>query len=165
MNGNAMDYDATQVDAVIESHGKEPSRVIQMLQDIQARFRYVPREAVKRLSEVLDIPEPRIYHVATFYRAFSLVPRGKHEVRVCLGTACHISGGKRIAEGFERTLGVAAGETTKDRQFTLETVNCLGACALAPLVQVDEENHGKMTLEKIDTVLAQYTAKKEKVKG
>ncbi len=97
-----MDYDVSQVDDVIENYGKNPSRVILMLQDIQTRFRYVPREAVRRLSEVLSIPEPQIYHVATFYKTFSLVPRGMHEVRVCLGTACHISGGKRIAEGFER---------------------------------------------------------------
>ena len=148
-----MDYDVSQVDDVIESYGRNPSRVILMLQDIQTRFRYVPREAVRRLSEVLAIPEPQIYHVATFYKTFSLVPRGVHEVRVCLGTACHISGGKRIAEGFERTLGIKAGQTTKDKQFTLETVNCLGACALAPLVQVDEENHGKMTLDKIAKIL------------
>ncbi len=157
-----MDYDVSQVDEIIENYGKKSASVIAMLQDIQARFRYIPREAVRRLSEVLQIPEPQIYHIATFYKAFSIVPRGKHEIRVCLGTACHISGGKRIAEGFERSLGVSAGETTKDKFFTLETVNCLGACALAPLVQVDEENHPKMTMEKIDKVLQLYKTKEKK---
>ncbi len=154
-----MDYDVKTVDDIIASHGKKPASVIGMLQDIQSRFRYIPRPAVRRLSEVLSIPEPQIYHIATFYKAFSIVPRGKHEVRVCLGTACHIAGGKRIAEGFERALGVSAGKTTKDKNFTLETVNCLGACALAPLVQVDEENHAKMTMEKIDKVLQLYKTK------
>ncbi|MBN1572923.1 MAG: NAD(P)H-dependent oxidoreductase subunit E [Deltaproteobacteria bacterium] len=151
-----MNYSEKSVDKIVKDHNGDASKVILMLQDVQSEFRYIPREAVKKLSDDLDIPEARIYHIATFYKAFSLVPRGEHEIRVCLGTACHIKGGKRIAEGFERALKVKAGETTKDKKFTLETVNCLGACALAPLVQVDEENHSKMTIEKIDKVLKQY---------
>jgi NADH-quinone oxidoreductase subunit E len=157
-----MPYKPAFVEEVITSFGSEPSRVIQMLQDIQSKYRYIPREAVAQLSETLDIPEPHIYHIATFYKAFSLEPRGKHEIKVCLGTACHIKGGKRIAEGFERSLNIKAGKTTKDKMFTLETVNCLGACALAPLVQVDEDNHGKMTMEKVDKVIKAYTDKKKK---
>jgi len=155
-----MSYNPSFVEDVIKSFGSEPSRVIQMLQDIQHEYRYVPREAVAQLSSTLDIPEPQIYHIATFYKAFSLEPRGKHEIKVCLGTACHIKGGKRIAEGFERSLNVKAGKTTSDKMFTLETVNCLGACALAPLVQVDEDNHGKMTMEKVNKVIKTYTDKK-----
>ena len=155
-----MSYKPAFVEDVIKSFGSEPSRVIQMLQDIQSEYRYIPREAVSQLSETLDIPEPQIYHIATFYKAFSLEPRGRHEIKVCLGTACHIKGGKRIAEGFERSLDVRAGKTTADKMFTLETVNCLGACALAPLVQVDEDNHGKMTMEKVGTVIKSYTDKK-----
>jgi NADH-quinone oxidoreductase subunit E len=151
-----MDYDVAQVDEVIESHGKKPSSIILMLQDIQTRFRYVPREAVRRLSAVLQIPESQIYHIVTFYKAFSLVPRGKHEIRVCLGTACHISGGKRIAEGFENTLKVKTGHTTKNGEFTLETVNCVGACGLAPVVMVDEEVHGMVKPSKIAEILGHY---------
>ena len=151
-----MDYDVSQVDEIIENYSKKPASVIAMLQDIQTRFRYVPREAVRRLSEVLLIPEPQIYHIATFYKAFSLVPRGRHEIRVCLGTACHISGGKRIAEGFESTMKIQTGQTTRDGQFTLETVNCVGACGLAPVVMVDEEVHGKMRPSKIAEILDHY---------
>jgi NADH-quinone oxidoreductase subunit E len=151
-----MDYDVSQVDEVIAHYGKKPASVIAMLQDIQTRFRYVPRQAVRRLSEVLAIPEPQIYHIATFYKAFSLVPRGKHEVRVCLGTACHISGGKRIAEGFETALKIQTGQTTKDGEFTLETVNCVGACGLAPVVMVDEEVHGMVKPSKIAEIIGKY---------
>jgi NADH-quinone oxidoreductase subunit E len=151
-----MDYDVAQVDEVIKSYGAKPSSVILMLQDIQTRFRYIPREAVRRLGEVLGIPEAQIYHIVTFYKAFSLVPRGKHEIRVCLGTACHISGGKRIAEGFEGELGVKTGDTTKDGSFTLETVNCVGACGLAPVVMVDEEVHGMVKPSKIAEILGHY---------
>jgi NADH-quinone oxidoreductase subunit E len=151
-----MDYDVKQVDKIIEDYGKKAVSVILMLQDIQTRFRYVPREAVRRLSEVLQIPEPQIYHIVTFYKAFSLVPRGKHEIRVCLGTACHISGGKRIAEGFESTLNVKTGDTTKDGQFTLETVNCVGACGLAPVVMVDEAVPGMVKPSKIAEILGHY---------
>jgi len=155
-----MSYNPSFVEDVIKSFDSESSRVIQMLQDIQSEYRYIPREAVAQLSSTLDIPEPQIYHIATFYKAFSLEPKGRHEIKVCLGTACHIKGGKRIAEGFERSLDVKAGKTTSDKMFTLETVNCLGACALAPLVQVDEDNHGKMTMEKVDKVIKKYTDKK-----
>jgi NADH-quinone oxidoreductase subunit E len=151
-----MDYDASQVDKVIENYGKKPASVIAMLQDIQTRFRYVPRDAVRRLSEVLAIPEPQIYHIVTFYKAFSLTPRGKHEIRVCLGTACHISGGKRIAEGFESSLKLQTGQTTADGEFTLETVNCVGACGLAPVVMVDEEVHGMVKPSKIAEILGHY---------
>lgn len=151
-----MDYDVSKVDNIIEAYGKEPSKLIQMLQDVQSEFRYIPKEAVKRLSEKLDISEAQIYHISTFYKAFSLIPKGKHELKVCLGTACHIRGGKRIAEGFERVLEIKVGETTPDKMFTLETVNCLGACALAPLTQIDEDNYGKMTIEKIGRVIKNY---------
>lgn len=151
-----MNYDAKQVDEIIAGYGKNPSSIILMLQDVQTRFRYVPREAVRRLSEVLGIPEPQIYHIATFYKAFSLAPRGRHEIRVCLGTACHISGGKRIAEAFEGELGVEQGNTTADGNFTLETVNCVGACGLAPVVMVDEEVHGMVKPSKIAEILGHY---------
>jgi NADH:ubiquinone oxidoreductase subunit E len=151
-----MDYDAKQVDEIIKDYGTKPSGIILMLQDVQAKFRYVPREAVRRLSEVLRIPEAQIYHIVTFYKAFSIVPRGKHEVRVCLGTACHISGGKRIAEAFEGELAVKTGQTTTDGNFTLETVNCVGACGLAPVVMVDEEVHGKVKSLKIAEIIGRY---------
>jgi len=151
-----MDYNEKSINKIVKDYDAKASRIILMLQDVQSEFKYIPKEAVKKLSNDLDIPEAQIYHITTFYKAFSLIPKGEHEIRVCLGTACHIKGGKRIAEGFERALDVKPGETTTDKKFTLETVNCLGACALAPLVQVDEENHSKMTIEKVDKVLKKY---------
>jgi len=151
-----MDYNEKSINKIVKDYDAKASSIILMLQDVQSEFKYIPKEAVKKLSNDLDIPEAQIYHITTFYSAFSLIPKGEHEIRVCLGTACHIKGGKRIAEGFERALDVKAGDTTEDKKFTLETVNCLGACALAPLVQVDDENHSKMTIEKVDKVLKKY---------
>ena len=106
--------------------------------------------------ERLGIPVTQAYMVATFYKSFSLVPRGEHEIHVCLGTACHLRGGQRLVENFERILKVKAGETTADMKFTLETVNCLGACALAPLVRVDQKNYGKMSGDKIAKIIKEY---------
>ena len=137
--------DLKKVDEIIDKYNAEKSSLIGIFQDIQAEWRYLPREAIARVVERLGIPMTQAYMVATFYKSFSLVPRGEHEIHVCLGTACHLRGGQRLVENFERTLKVKAGETTADMKFTLETVNCLGACALAPLVRVDQKNYGKMS--------------------
>jgi NADH-quinone oxidoreductase subunit E len=148
--------DLKKVDEIIDKYNAEKSSLIGIFQDIQAQWRYLPREAIARVVERLGIPLTQAYMVATFYRSFSLVPRGEHEINVCLGTACHLRGGQRLLENFERALKVKAGATTADMKFTLETVNCLGACALAPLVRVDQKNYGKMSGDKIAKIIKEY---------
>jgi len=148
--------DLKKVDQIIDKYNAEKSSLIGIFQDIQAEWRYLPREAIARVVERLGIPITQAYMVATFYKSFSLVPRGEHEIHVCLGTACHLRGGQRLVENFERTLNVKAGETTADKKFTLETVNCLGACALAPLVRVDQKNYGKMSGDRITKIIKEY---------
>ena len=148
--------DLKKVDQIIDKYNAEKSSLIGIFQDIQAEWRYLPREAIARVVERLGIPITQAYMVATFYKSFSLVPRGEHEIHVCLGTACHLRGGQRLVENFERTLNVKAGETTADMKFTLETVNCLGACALAPLVRVDQKNYGKMSGDRVTKILKEY---------
>ncbi len=128
--------------------------LIQVLQDIQDRFHWLPPEALEQVADALGVPLVKVYGVATFYRSFSLSPRGRHICTVCLGTACHVRGGEAVMEQFERKLGIAAGETTPDGAYTLERVNCLGACALAPLAVVDGRYHGQMTEAKVEAVLA-----------
>ena len=149
--------DLKRVDEIIDKYNAEKSSLIGIFQDVQAEYRYLPKEAISRVVERLSIPLTQAYMVATFYKSFSLVPRGEHEIHVCLGTACHLRGGQRLVENFERTLGVKAGGTTKDMKFTLETVNCLGACALAPLVRVDQKNYAKVTGDKISKIIKEYS--------
>ena len=156
-NSREMKMDLKRVDEIIDKYNAEKSSLIGIFQDIQAEFRYLPKEAISRVVERLTIPLTQAYMVATFYKSFSLVPRGEHEIHVCLGTACHLRGGQRLVENFERTLGVKAGGTTKDMKFTLETVNCLGACALAPLVRVDQKNYAKVTGDKISKIIKEYS--------
>jgi len=122
---------------IVDQHAGNRGGLIAILQDIQARYGYLPADALKAVAQRTGRPLVDIYGVATFYRSFSLQPRGKHVCSVCLGTACHVRGGPAVAEEFERELGVGRGDTTGDREFTLETVNCLGACALGPIVVVD----------------------------
>jgi NADH-quinone oxidoreductase subunit E len=128
-----------------------------MFQDIQREYRYVPEEAVRYVCTLLDIPLAKAYEVVTFYKSLSLTPRGKHTVHVCLGTACHLRGGPNVLDAFERELGVKTGDTTKDGLFTLETVNCLGACALAPLVRVEERDFGKTTPGDVKKIIGQFS--------
>jgi NADH-quinone oxidoreductase subunit E len=148
--------DLKKVDEVLNRYKSDRSYLINIFQDIQTEYRYLPREAILRVTEVLGISITQGYAVATFYKSFSLVPRGEHEIHVCLGTACHLRGGPRLVENFERNLKVKVGETTPDMKFTLETVNCLGACALAPLVRVDQKNYGKVTADTIPKILKEY---------
>ncbi len=127
--------------------------LISLLSEIQERYHYLPPRALVLLSETLDLPLSQLYSVATFYHAFSLQPRGAHLVRVCMGTACHVRGALQILDRFERKLCVHAGETTRDRNVTLETVNCLGACALGPITVVDDKYHGQMDIAQTDRLL------------
>jgi len=129
--------------------------LIQVLQDVQDRFHWLPPEALEHVAEALGVPLAQVYGVATFYKSFSLSPRGRHICTVCLGTACHVRGGGAVLEEFERRLGIAASQRTPDGAYTLERVNCLGACALAPLAVVDGRYHGQMTVAKVKAVLAE----------
>ena len=141
------------VDQILADHNYEPSALIGILMDIQSRHNYLPQDDLERVATKLEVPLPQVYSVATFYRTFSLTPRGKHMVSVCVGTACHVRGAKRVAESLERKLGIKAGETTEDLGFTLETVNCLGSCALGPLVVVDGKYHGKVSSNQMTKVV------------
>jgi NADH-quinone oxidoreductase subunit E len=131
----------------------EQIALIDRLTEIQERYHYLPHGVLVLLSEELGIPLSQIYSVATFYRAFSLQPRGAHLLRVCLGTACHVRGALHILDRLETRLGVCAGGTTRDRQVTLETVNCLGACALGPITVLDGDYRGQMDIAKADRLL------------
>jgi NADH-quinone oxidoreductase subunit E len=138
----------TSLDAILERHDRNPANIIAILQDIQAKVNWLPEEDLRYVCTELSIPLSKMMGLATFYRAFSLTPRGKHIVQVCLGTACHVRGAVRILEAIERDLDVQPGETDGNLQWTLETVNCLGACALGPIMVVDGEYHGQMTSTK-----------------
>jgi len=141
---------------ILKKYGKDKSQLVSILQDIQAEYNYLPRQALKKLSRKMDIPQSQIYSIATFFRAFSLKKRGKHIVNVCLGTACHVRGAELIVESLERQLGVARGQTTQDLNFTLESVNCMGCCATGPVVKIGEEYFGHMTNDKVEPMLKKY---------
>ena len=142
-----------KVDSVIDSNADKKEQLISLLQDIQAEFNYLPRDVLVRVSQKLDIPLSQVFSVATFFRAFTLKPRGRHLVTVCLGTACHVRGSHRLVDKLERDYGIKPGETTEDMKFTLETVNCLGCCALGPVVVVDGKYESQMNPDKLDRVL------------
>jgi NADH-quinone oxidoreductase subunit E len=140
--------DRGQLENVIGSNGHSADALISILQDIQSEFHYLPEEALRHVARRLDLPLIQVYGVATFFKAFSLKPQGKHKCSVCLGTACHVRGASSILDELERQLGINSGETTEDMQFTLESVNCLGACALGPVAVLDGEYHGQMNAAK-----------------
>jgi NADH-quinone oxidoreductase subunit E len=133
------------IEVVLDRHEREPSAIIAILQDLQDEVNYLPKGALRYVAEQLDIPVSKVYSLSTFYRAFSLEPRGKHLIYICTGTACHVRGAVKVVDALEREIGIRAGETDEQLEFTLETVNCLGACALGPVVVVDGEYHGQMT--------------------
>lgn len=137
--------DIRQVDQIIDRHGAEPSALIQVLLEIQRENHWLPQEALARVAERLAVPAARIRHIATFYKAFSLVPKGRHEVHVCVGTACHVRGATRILDTLQDATGILPGETDAELKFSLETVNCLGCCALGPVMVVDGKTHGKLS--------------------
>ena len=146
-----MDID--RIDQIIEKHRAEASSLIQILLDIQSENHWLTKEALERVAERLDVHSSRIQHIATFYKAFSLVPKGRHEVHICVGTACHVRGATRILDAVEDVTGIQPGETDLDLKFSLETVNCLGCCALGPVMEVDGKTHGKMSPVKTADVL------------
>jgi NADH-quinone oxidoreductase subunit E len=145
-----------KVKSVLERYNHDQGMLVSILQDIQAEYNYLPKETLVEVSQGLDIPLTQVYSVASFFKAFSLKPRGRHLINVCLGTACHVRGAVRILEEIERRLGIKAGETTKDLKYTLETVNCVGACALGPIVIIDGEYSGQMKTDKVKNLLESY---------
>lgn len=149
-----MDND--RIDQIIDSHQSEASALIQVLLQIQSESSWLPAEVLARVSERLDVPMARIKHIATFYKAFSLVPKGRHEVNICMGTACHVRGAQRVLDKVSDITGIQAGETDLDLKFSLETVNCLGCCALGPVMEINGTTHGKLAPADTPDVLATY---------
>ena len=145
-----------ELDKIIMKHKGKPGGLIPVLEEAQVALEYLPMSVQKKIAKELNLPLSRVYGVVTFYSFFTMTPRGKHCVRVCLGTACYVRGGKAIKETLEKEFGIKEGETTPDRMFTLETIRCLGACGLGPVVVVDEEVHGRMKPSKIKEMLVQY---------
>ena len=144
-----------QVDKIIDAYGADRATSLAVLQEIQQEYNYLPRAALERVSERLDMNLGDLYQLATFYRTFTLQPKGEFCIKVCLGTACHVHGGPRILEAFERELGVKAGESTPDGLYSLEATSCLGACAQAPFVMVNDEPYPQMTVARVPEVLEQ----------
>lgn len=151
-----MSKEQISIDDIIERYPGKPESLIFLLQDIQSAYNYVSPTAMNLVCDHVGIPLTQAYAVATFYKSFSLEPKGEHEIRVCLGTACHLKGAERIAAGLERDLDVERGRTTKDQKFTLETVNCLGACAMAPMVMIDEDYIGEATQGSVRKYLKKF---------
>ncbi len=145
-----------KVESILDNYQREEGMLVSMLQDIQAEYNYLPREALTQVSQGLDVALSQVYSVATFFKAFSLKPRGRHIINVCLGTACHVRGAVRILEEMERELGIKSGDTTEDLKYTLETVNCVGACALGPIVIIDGKYSGQMKSNKVKPLLGSY---------
>ncbi|HID18740.1 TPA: hypothetical protein EYP27_04290 [Candidatus Bathyarchaeota archaeon] len=144
------------IDRIVDKYDGKPEALIQILLDIQAKYRWISKPSLIWVSERLGIPVSRIYQISTFYKAFSLTPQGRHRVRVCLGTACHVRGGPQIMEAAERLLGVKDGEVTPDGRFTLERVNCLGCCALGPVVVIGNEYYGGVKPADLEKILSKY---------
>ena len=158
-----MNDNLSEIESIISKYEGRKEFLIPILQEIQEKYNYLPKDALIYVSKKLSVPLIQVYSVATFYKTFSLKPKGKHIIRVCLGTACHVRGAPRIVDEIKRKLNIEVGETTEDKLFTLETVRCLGACALGPIVVIDDEYYGQVNPKKIDTILQKYIAQEEKV--
>lgn len=144
----------------IQKYPKKQNELIHILHEVQSKYGYIPSQAISDIASHLKISESEIYGVLTFYKAFTLQPKGKHVVTICMGTACHVRGAPMILDEFQRQLGIEAGETTEDKMFSLETVNCVGACALGPIAIIDGEYRGQMTPQKVRK-LSEQTKKEE----
>jgi len=152
---NTVDIDALK-GVIEEEYNNDPENVIMILQAIQRSYNYLPRPSLEYLSEKIAIPLSKIYGVATFYSTFSLEPRGRNIISICLGTACHVRGGERIRERIEDALNISDGETTEDKCFTLESVRCIGCCSLGPVVKINEDVHGRISSDQVNKVLSKY---------
>jgi len=151
-----QDIDLSRVDSIVEPYLGRKEMVIPILQKVQEDFGYLPRPAMEHVATRMHIPLSRLYGVTTFYAQFKLKPRGRNIIRVCKGTACHIQGSPKISERIEETLDVESGETTDDLRFTLEEVACIGCCALAPVIMVNDDPHGRLTPDKVKEILDSY---------
>ena len=145
-----------KVSEILQRYEPEQSSIIAILQDIQEAYGYLPRETLVEVAQELNIPLSRVLSLATFFRAFSLKPKGKHPIHVCMGTACHVRGAQLVLEKFERELGIKTGETTEDFTFSLDAVRCVGCCGLAPVGMVGEEVHGKVSQMKVPGIIKKY---------
>ncbi|MFH1993629.1 MAG: NADH-quinone oxidoreductase subunit NuoE [Pseudomonadota bacterium] len=153
----SLEIDYMQLDDIIEKEfNNDKENLIMILQAIQRRYNFLPRPALAYLSTKLDVPFSQIYGVATFYSTFSLEPRGRNIISICLGTACHVRGGERVRERIEDTLDICNGETTADQRYTLETVRCIGCCSLGPVIKVNEDMHGHISSDQVVKILDQY---------
>ena len=151
-----MQISLEEISGILQQYPKEQRYCLAMMQDMQRRYNYIPREGMEALADYLSCPLSSLYSMATFYKALSLKPKGKHIVKLCDGTACHIRGANTLCDGIGRILGIGADETTEDGLFSLELVNCLGSCALAPVMVVDDTYYGKVTMEKLPDIFEQY---------
>lgn len=141
---------------MFEKYPKEQRYTLSILQDLQKEYNYIPKDMLIELSEYLDMPLSKLYSMATFYKALSLTPKGKNIIKVCDGTACHIRSSNSLLDEIEKTLGIKPGETTKDGKFSLETVNCLGSCAIAPVMVINDKYYGKLTPSMVREILKGY---------
>ncbi len=148
--------DNAHIDKILNRYPHDPSSLIQVLLEIQGEHHWLPKRALAMISKTLNVPLNRIQHITTFYKAFSLVPKGRHQIHVCTGTACHVRGAKRVLEVVQGVTGLKPGLTDQDFKFSLETVNCVGCCALGPVMIIDGEYHGKMAPAKSEDVLKNY---------
>jgi NADH-quinone oxidoreductase subunit E len=156
-----MAVELMKVDEIIEKNGLEQRSLIPSLLEIQTVYHYLPQEVLERVAERMSIPAVQVFQVASFYKAFSLEPRGEHIITVCLGTACHVRGGVRLIEQVGRILEIEPGQTTRDMKFTLEAVSCLGCCALGPVMVIDGKYYGHMGASKVEKVIHKYTETEE----
>ncbi len=148
--------DLQRLEGILSRYSCQPSDLIPVLQDIQDSYNYLPKDELKVVAQRLNLPLAQVYSVATFFTMFSLVPKGKHVCKVCVGTTCHLKGGQRLAESLSNRLGVEIGYTTKDMNFTLETVACLGSCAQAPVMMIDDTYYARVTVDKVPKILKKY---------
>ncbi len=150
----AKTIDPKRIDRVLARHPQgKPTALVNLLHDLQAEFRYLPELAMEKAASYLNVPNGQLFRVATFYESFHLKPRGKHIATVCTGTACHVRGAPKLTDHISREFEIPVGGTTKNMELTLETVNCVGACALGPLLILDGEYHGNMSPAKLDRTL------------
>jgi NADH-quinone oxidoreductase subunit E len=146
----------SKIDNIIQQYGARESALLAILQDIQAKEKYLPKEALEHVSQKMNVPLVRVFRIATFYNALSLKPQGRHKIDVCLGTACHVRGGGKILDKMERDLKIPVGETTKDKRFTLEAVHCVGCCSLGPVAVIDGDVYGRLSQDKVPALLKDF---------
>lgn len=156
-SASVVEIDYVSLDDIIESKfNNDKENLIMILQEIQRNYNFLPRPALVYLSTSLDVPLSRIFGVATFYSTFSLEPRGRNIISICLGTACHVRGGERVRDRIEKSLNISDRETTGDQRFTLETVRCIGCCSLGPVIKINEDMHGHISSDQVNKILEQY---------